>query len=224
MGGEYFSVEYVRSSKARPPLPDGPFLVVGLARSGVAAARALKAHGQAVFGVDSGEPEGLEVLRESGIDFETSVPGLDRLEGVTTVIKSPGVPESAEVIAEARRRGLAVMGELELGWRMFEAPVVAVLGHHDHGSGGPEVTHALERAGAPVLSNAFTTLTVRGQKLQIVGLDDAYTGHADRDRATRGLDPRVPSIGLSHNGDEKRYAKVVKNRARREAWRGVRAG
>lgn len=99
-----------------------------------------------------------------------------------------------------------------------------MLGHHDHGSGGPEVTHALERAGAPVLSNAFTTLTVRGQKLQIVGLDDAYTGHADRDRATRGLDPRVPSIGLSHNGDEKRYAKVVKNRARREAWRGVRAG
>ena len=56
---KYSKVEYVHSSKARPPLPEGPFLVVGLARSGVAAASALKAHGQAVFGVDSGEPEGL---------------------------------------------------------------------------------------------------------------------------------------------------------------------
>ena len=86
--------------------------------------------------------------------------------------------------------------------RLFDAPVVAVLGNHDHWSGGPEVRRALERAGAAVLSNAFTTLTVRGQKLQLVGLDDAYTGHADRERATRGLDLEIPSIGLSHIGEE----------------------
>jgi predicted MPP superfamily phosphohydrolase len=86
--------------------------------------------------------------------------------------------------------------------RRFEAPVVAVLGNHDHWSGGEEVRRALERAGAAVLSNAFTTLTVRGQKLQLVGLDDAYTGHADRDRATRGLDRSIPSLGLSHIGEE----------------------
>ncbi|MFO0618746.1 MAG: metallophosphoesterase family protein [Polyangiaceae bacterium] len=86
--------------------------------------------------------------------------------------------------------------------RRFEAPVVAVLGNHDHWSGGAEVRRALERAGAAVLSNAFTTLTVRGQRLQLVGLDDAYTGHADPDRATRGLDPHVPSLGLSHIGEE----------------------
>lgn len=86
--------------------------------------------------------------------------------------------------------------------RGFHAPVVAVLGNHDHWSGGPEVTRALERAGAAVLSNAHTTLTVRGQKLQLVGLDDAYTGHADRARATRGLDANLPSLGLSHIGEE----------------------
>ena len=140
-------MEYVRSSKARPPLPEGPFLVVGLARSGIAAARALKAHGQAVFGVDSGEPDGLGLLRESGIDFETSVSGTDRLTGVVTVIKSPGVPESAEVIAEAERRGLEIIGEMELGWRMFEAPVVAITGTNGKTTTTELTTHLFRSAG-----------------------------------------------------------------------------
>ncbi|MBN8868775.1 MAG: UDP-N-acetylmuramoyl-L-alanine--D-glutamate ligase [Solirubrobacterales bacterium] len=143
-------MEYVRSSKARPPLPEGPFLVVGLARSGVAAAKALKALDQAVFGVDSGEPEGLDVLRESGIGFETSVSGTDRLEGVATVIKSPGVPESAEVIAEASRRGVTVIGELELGWRMFEAPVVAITGTNGKTTTTELTAHLFRSAGRPV--------------------------------------------------------------------------
>lgn len=143
-------MEYVRSSKARPPLPQGPFLVVGLARSGVAAAKALKANGQAVFGVDSGEPKELGNLREAGIDFETSSSGTDRLEGVATVIKSPGVPASAEVIAEARRRGIRVIGELELGWGLFQAPVVAVTGTNGKTTTTELIAHLLRVAGRPV--------------------------------------------------------------------------
>lgn len=84
----------------------------------------------------------------------------------------------------------------------IRAPVFAVLGNHDHWSGGPEVRSALVRAGAEVLDNAVTMFTVRGQKLQILGLDDAYTGHADRERARKMLDPNVPSIGLSHIAEE----------------------
>lgn len=143
-------MEYVRSSKARPPLPDGPFLVVGLARSGIAAARALKANGQAVFGVDSGEPAGLELLRESGIDFETSVSGVERLEGVATVVKSPGVPATAEVIVEARRRGIDVIGELELGWRLFEAPFVAITGTNGKTTTTELTAHLFRSSGRPV--------------------------------------------------------------------------
>ena len=40
----------------RPPLPEGPYLVVGLARSGIAAARMLARHGE-VIGTDSGSPD-----------------------------------------------------------------------------------------------------------------------------------------------------------------------
>jgi predicted MPP superfamily phosphohydrolase len=84
----------------------------------------------------------------------------------------------------------------------FEAPVVAVLGNHDHWSGAEEVRRALVRAGAEVLSNHHTTLTLRHQKLQIVGLDDSYTGHADREKACKGLRADLPTLGLSHIAEE----------------------
>jgi predicted MPP superfamily phosphohydrolase len=84
----------------------------------------------------------------------------------------------------------------------IRAPVFAVLGNHDHWSGAAEVRGALRRAGAEVLDNAVTAHTVRGQRFQILGLDDAYTGHADRARAVRMLDPRLPTLGLSHIAEE----------------------
>lgn len=84
----------------------------------------------------------------------------------------------------------------------IRAPVFAVLGNHDHWSGGREVRDALVRAGAEVLENVTTTFTVRGQRMQILGLDDAYTGHADRERALSMLDPHLPSIALSHIAEE----------------------
>ena len=80
----------------------------------------------------------------------------------------------------------------------FDAPVFAVLGNHDHWSGAPEVRLALLRAGAELLDNANTSITIRRERVQLVGVDDAYTGHADVEKAVRGLDPRLPTLGLSH--------------------------
>jgi predicted MPP superfamily phosphohydrolase len=84
----------------------------------------------------------------------------------------------------------------------LEAPVLGVLGNHDYWSGADEVAAALRRANVEVLRNQWTERTVRGERLQIVGLDDAYTGHADREVALRGLRPEVASIGLSHIAEE----------------------
>jgi UDP-N-acetylmuramoylalanine--D-glutamate ligase len=106
----------------RPPLPAGPYLIVGLARSGVAAARMLAARGE-VLGVDSGRPEvpaDLEAFLESD--------GVELLERAACVVKSPGVPNEASVIARARELGLPVVGELELAWRLLPNRVVAVTG------------------------------------------------------------------------------------------------
>ena len=143
-------MEYVSSTKSRPPLPGGPWLVVGLARSGAAAALALKARGEAVFGVDSGRPAGLDALDRAGVGHATGTAGTERLDGVATVVKSPGVPSDAAVILEARKRGLTVIGELELGWRMVEAPTIAITGTNGKTTTTELVTHIFRQAGRPV--------------------------------------------------------------------------
>ena len=45
-------------------------------------------------------------------------------------------------------------------------------------------------------------MTIRGQRLQVVGIDDAYTGHHDIERAVRGLRNNIPLLGLSHIAEE----------------------
>ncbi|MDH5492333.1 MAG: metallophosphoesterase, partial [Myxococcales bacterium] len=84
----------------------------------------------------------------------------------------------------------------------LEAPVIGVLGNHDYWSGATEVRRALRRGGVEMLDNAHTTITLRGQRLQVVGLDDAYTGHADREAALKGLRADLPTLGLSHIPEE----------------------
>src|SRR5215208_472540 len=114
--------------RERPPLPEGPYLVVGMARSGQAAARLLAGRGDEVIGTDSGTPEGAAELGEAGVELALGADGLAQLERARCVVKSPGVPAEAPVIAAARERGVAVIGELELAWRLLPNPFVAVTG------------------------------------------------------------------------------------------------
>jgi predicted MPP superfamily phosphohydrolase len=86
--------------------------------------------------------------------------------------------------------------------RRFDVPVICTMGNHDYWSGADEVRWALRRGGAEVLDNASTVLTLRGQRLQVVGLDDAYTGHASREKAVKGLRNDLPTLGLSHIAEE----------------------
>jgi UDP-N-acetylmuramoylalanine--D-glutamate ligase len=133
--------------KPRPPLPPGPYLVVGLARSGLAAARVLTAHGE-VLGCDFAEPPGAAELE--GVQLRLRSDGLDLLERAHTVVKSPGVPREAPVIVAARERGLDVMGELELAWRLLPNEFVAVTGTNGKTT-TVELLGAIHRAaGAPV--------------------------------------------------------------------------
>ncbi len=94
------------------------------------------------------------------------------------------------------------LDELVATLKRIEAPAIAVLGNHDYWSGAAEVAWALDRAGIQLLRNQHTLATFRGQPLQIVGLDDPYTGHADRARATKGLRHDVAALGLSHVAEE----------------------
>ena len=145
-------MEYVHSSRARPPLPPGPFLVVGLARSGVAAARALRSRGEDVIGVDAGSPADLSQLELAGVPYELGSDGLGLLDGVATVIKSPGVPRQTAVIEEALRRGMVVIGELELGWRLVDATFVGITGTNGKTTTTELVAHIFKLAGRPAVA------------------------------------------------------------------------
>jgi UDP-N-acetylmuramoylalanine--D-glutamate ligase len=133
----------------RPPLPEGPYLVVGLARSGAAAARMLLEHGEGeVRGADSGEPE--EAAALDGVRLALRSDGLELLDGVGCVVKSPGVPNDAPAIAAARERGIAVVGELELAWRLLPNEFIAVTGTNGKTT-TTELLGAIHReAGLPV--------------------------------------------------------------------------
>jgi UDP-N-acetylmuramoylalanine--D-glutamate ligase len=134
----------------RPPLPSGPFLVVGLARSGIAAARLLVAHGEAVVGVDSGNPAAAAGLRDIGVEVFLDEDGLARLDGVRTVVKSPGVPREAAVIAAARERGIETIGELELAWRAIPNRFLAVTGTNGKTTTVEMLGHLYRAAGESV--------------------------------------------------------------------------
>ncbi len=136
--------------KPRPPLPAGPFLVVGLARSGIAAARLLAGRGEVVRGVDSGHPEGAAGLAAAGVEVVLDTDGLAQLDGIRTLVKSPGVPREAPVIAAALERGIDVIGELELAWQAIPNRFLAVTGTNGKTTTVELLGHLYRTAGEPV--------------------------------------------------------------------------
>ena len=137
--------------KPRPQIPGGPYLVVGLARSGVAAALALRERGEQVIGLDVAWPAAAGALGESGVElFIDEKDGRALLDRVRAVVKSPGVPASAAAIAAARERGVPVLGELELAWRMLANEFVAVTGTNGKTTTVELIGHIHREAGLPV--------------------------------------------------------------------------
>jgi UDP-N-acetylmuramoylalanine--D-glutamate ligase len=152
----------IPAKQVRPPLPRGPFLVVGLARSGQAAARLLAARGEKVRAVDSGHPEGAERLSEWGVEVILDTDGLAQLEGTHTVVKSPGVPREARVIAAALERGIEVTGELELAWRALPNRFLAVTGTNGKTTTVELLGHIFRGAGEPVAVAGNVGIPVAG--------------------------------------------------------------
>jgi UDP-N-acetylmuramoylalanine--D-glutamate ligase len=142
--------------KPRPPLPGGPYLVVGLARSGIAAALALRARGEEVIGCDAGtrsDPaldHAARRLCEAGVEVHLDASGDALAARAGTLIKSPGVPQDAPAVASARARGVPVLGELELAWRLVGNEFVAVTGTNGKTTTAEWIGHVHRAAGLPV--------------------------------------------------------------------------
>ena len=103
-------------------------LVVGLARSGKAAAEALRARGAAVVGFDRDETLDVGRLGELGVEVHLGAEEETLLQGIDLVVKSPGVPGETVLVERARTRGVPVWSEIELGARLLPNPILGVTG------------------------------------------------------------------------------------------------
>ena len=103
-------------------------LVLGLARSGEAAALALARRGIRVVGVDLRKDVDAGRLREAGVEVVLGADDPELLDGVDLLVKSPGVPQSAPIAAGARERGVTIWSEVELGFRLLDNPIIGVTG------------------------------------------------------------------------------------------------
>jgi UDP-N-acetylmuramoylalanine--D-glutamate ligase len=130
-------------------------VVLGLARSGQAAALALARRGEQVIGVDRSTDLDVGRLEAAGVELRLGSEEAS-LEGMNVLIKSPGVPGEAPLVAAARERGLPVWSEVELGARLLSNPILGVTG-----TNGKTTTSELLGAmlGAPVAGNVGRALT-----------------------------------------------------------------
>ena len=105
--------------------------VVGLARSGVAAARALEALGAHVTVTDKKPLDQLaaqvKALGNSGIAIEAGGHPDRIFSEADLIVLSPGVPKLPQLL-QARQRGVTVISELELAWLLSASPYMGITG------------------------------------------------------------------------------------------------
>jgi UDP-N-acetylmuramoylalanine--D-glutamate ligase len=126
-------------------------LVIGLGRSGVAAARLAARDDAEVWVTD------LRVERELSSALAELPPRTRRflgghpatcLDGVDLVVVSPGVPPSSEILETARRRGVRICSEVEFAWRHADdRPLVAVTGSNGKSTVTVLVAEMLKESG-----------------------------------------------------------------------------
>ena len=129
-----------------------PVLVVGAARSGVAAAHLLAGRGAIVTLTDQKAtiPEAAQ-LRAAGVQLEMGGHTMPSFETARLVVMSPGVPLELPEVARARALGIPVIGELELASRWLRGPIVAITGTKGKSTTTTLVGRMLEAAGVRVL-------------------------------------------------------------------------
>jgi UDP-N-acetylmuramoylalanine--D-glutamate ligase len=130
-------------------------VVIGLGKTGASCLRYLAKHGVVATATDTRlEPPGLKLLGAHAGDFDLRLGGFDLslLEGATQVLLSPGVSPAEPIAAEARARGIEVVGDIELFARAARAPVIGITGTNGKSTVTSLVAWMAQTAGRRVLA------------------------------------------------------------------------
>jgi UDP-N-acetylmuramoylalanine--D-glutamate ligase len=135
-------------------LKDKRVLVVGLGKSGLAAAHFLKTLGARVT-VSDARPAmliaELSELLEQGFSVEAGSHGLLTFRRQDLIVVSPGVPMSTPELKQVRAMGAHIIGELELGFEYLKGEVIGVTGSNGKTTTTSLIGEILKAAGRPTL-------------------------------------------------------------------------
>ena len=108
-------------------------LVLGLSKSGIAAAKLAKKHGAVVYltegkDVTSENLYKVEELKNLGINVEYGTHSDEFINNADLVVTSPGIPPHSEIIQRIRKQNIPVISELELAYRECDIPFIIITG------------------------------------------------------------------------------------------------
>ena len=189
-------------------------VVVGAARSGIAAARLLAARGgQVVLTEQQREVDtSVSSLREDGIELELGGHDPHTLTSAELVVLSPGVSPTLPVFDAVRRRGVPVISEIELASRWLRGRLVAVTGTKGKSTTVVLLGRMLEASGCAVLvgGNVGTALSSQVERstpdvIHVVEVSSFQLELATTFRPSVGVFLNVYSDHLDRHGGHDAY-------------------
>ena len=208
-------------------------LIVGLGKSGVAAAHFLQERGAQVTVSDAKHESQLSKeipeLLDRGIAVETGGHGERTFRGQDVIVVSPGVPYDVAPLVQARNQGVPVIGEVELAARFLKGQVIAITGSNGKTTTTALTGEILEHAGldvhvggnigTPVISmvaesspqtynvlevSSFELETIETFHAQIAVVLNITPDHLDRHRTLEGY--TAAKARIFENQTEKDFA------------------
>ncbi|MEX2583944.1 MAG: UDP-N-acetylmuramoyl-L-alanine--D-glutamate ligase [Gemmatimonadota bacterium] len=175
--------------------------ILGLARSGVAAARLALARGAAVYASDFSRSPSTEAaattLRELGADAEVGGHDLTKLARCSRIVLSPGIPATAPVLRAPEVADVPIIPELEFAYEELTGPVIAVTGTNGKTTVTALTAHVLRAAGMGAeaggnIGTALSELALRDPQPEVTVIE-ASSFQLGRTRTF------APSVGVLTN-------------------------
>ncbi len=180
-------------------------VVVGMARSGVAAVELLREKGASVRAVDQNP------LSEPGIHIEPQTE--ESFLDAQMIVLSPGVPPDLDVLEGARQRGIPVIGDLELASWYLEGEIIGITGSNGKTTTTALTGHILGQTGIPAQVGgnigtppASLVRTSRPGQWNVLELSSFQLETTDTFRAHIGAALNVTPDHLDRHGTMERYA------------------
>lgn len=126
-------------------------VVLGAGESGIGAALLAKKNKYDVFVSDKGIIKEKSLLSSNEIRWEQGDHTKHEILSATEVIKSPGIPDSIEIIQDLKSKGIPIISEVEFAFRYTKAKIIAITGSNGKTTTSLLIGHILKRAGYDVL-------------------------------------------------------------------------